>query len=121
MSTFDPARAARHAPTRFVVVFASLFAGLAFLRCAPPEQCLRMSDCATGYTCVEGSCRGPEDDAGDAGSSDATASDASRADGRAPRDASTDDAAARDARDAGEDGGAADAGAPPDDEDDGDF
>jgi hypothetical protein len=29
---------------------------LAVLRCGPPEQCLRISDCSPGLTCAAGAC-----------------------------------------------------------------
>lgn len=28
----------------------------AVIRCAPPDQCLRISDCARGMTCLDGDC-----------------------------------------------------------------
>lgn len=46
---------------------------LAVLRCGPPEQCLRISDCSSGLTCAEGACV-PDDlasSAGEAGVSEA--------------------------------------------------
>ncbi|MBN9163103.1 MAG: hypothetical protein BGO98_26385 [Myxococcales bacterium 68-20] len=66
-------------------------------------DCLRMSDCDTGYACVEGTCISDRpsdapDASSDAGSTraDASASDASRdsSTGDAATDARTDDASA---------------------------
>jgi hypothetical protein len=39
-----------------VTLFTLGLIGTAVLRCGPPEQCLRFSDCSVGLTCVEGTC-----------------------------------------------------------------
>ncbi len=42
--------------SRVAVALALGFVAAAALRCGPPEQCLRMSDCAIGFVCVEATC-----------------------------------------------------------------
>ena len=62
---------------RGLVLVLGCLAGAAALRCAPPGQCLHMSDCASGETCLEGACH---NDLGDvASASDAEAGSASDA------------------------------------------
>ncbi|MBX3186766.1 MAG: hypothetical protein KF819_07110 [Labilithrix sp.] len=84
MSTSD--RAARALVMLGGVVIAALV-----VRCAPPDACLRHSDCGSGATCVEGSCRegALADAAADAPPEGAPAPSA-RSDASTPAEASTD-------------------------------
>lgn len=42
--------------SRHAVIAASALLALAMLRCAPTNDCIRISDCENGYTCVSGAC-----------------------------------------------------------------
>ena len=44
---------------RRAAVAALVSVSLAALRCAPPEQCVRVSDCDDGLVCVSGRCAIP--------------------------------------------------------------
>jgi hypothetical protein len=83
--------------SRALRVTAIALLSLAVLRCAPPGECLRFSDCAQGLTCDDGKCVAPpvaptadgstDAGAGEAGS-DSGAVDAA-ADGVTPADAAS--------------------------------
>ncbi len=73
---------------RALILLGGLAAGLTAMRCAPPGQCLHLSDCAAGETCSEGACHG--DPSG-------TAADGSDAEGGAASDAPAAETAAVDA------------------------
>jgi len=75
-----------------VQVTAACLVPLLFVRCAPTDQCLRLSDCGKGLVCVEGKCEPTNPELPDSASSLADAAivqDATRADTSAPVDAGT--------------------------------
>jgi len=100
--------------SKLLVAIAMGVAALAVVRCAPPDACLRISDCGSGLTCVQGDCVPDPGAAGEGGvaeggSSDATVTEASssaEASVVTPADASVTDAA--DSGDGG-DGGTSEA------------
>jgi hypothetical protein len=97
--------------SKVLVMIAVGVAALAVVRCAPPDGCLRISDCSSGLTCVEGSCvpdLGPPGEGGvaEGGGSDGTAREAStpaEASVITPADAAS-DADSGDASDGGDAG-----------------
>lgn len=88
MSIFDRSRLA--------ATFAGGLVAVAFLRCGAPEQCIRISDCAVGLTCIEGACAPPGAGDGDEASAteasvvEASIVDAPKDSGDASPDAATD-------------------------------
>lgn len=77
---------------RRAAAIALVSVSLAALRCAPPEQCVRVSDCDDGLVCVSGRCAlpGAEREVAEAG---AAVDAAVREGGAASRDGAADAAA----------------------------
>jgi hypothetical protein len=98
--------------SKVLVMIAVGVAALAVVRCAPPDGCLRISDCASGLTCVEGSCVPDRGDPGEGGIAEGGGSDGTVAEASTPADASvvTHADAASDAGDAGDGGDGGDSG-----------
>lgn len=82
--------------TRAFVTGSGLVLAALVVRCAPPDACLRHSDCGSRASCIEGNCRegasvesSPPDGARDASITDA-AHDTSPVDAGSPSDAAAD-------------------------------
>lgn len=97
--------------SKLLVMIAVGVAALAVVRCAPPEGCLRISDCASGLTCVENACVPDPGDPGEGGVVEGGGSDAPVAEASTPAEASVgtpgdaaSDADAGDASDGGDSG-----------------
>ncbi|AKU94671.1 hypothetical protein AKJ09_01335 [Labilithrix luteola] len=77
----------------------------AVLRCAPPDQCLRISDCARGMTCLDGDCVPADGDpSAETTATDAASSVTDASSNAVTKDASTGsspDASGADAADSG--------------------